>query len=82
MNIDLLLLLKKHTDTLIEKAKTKPQETLDLKLNLQMESFSFSPPMKFYAEGKRLLAVTSSETSNSSFNITTENKSFSISTAD
>ena len=31
MNNEFLLLFKKHTDTLIEQTKTKPQETLDLK---------------------------------------------------
>ena len=29
MNNELLLLLKKNTDTLIQQTKTKPQETLD-----------------------------------------------------
>ena len=31
MNNELLLLIKKHTDNLIEQTKTKPQETLNLK---------------------------------------------------
>ena len=31
MNNELLLLVKKHTDTLIEHSKTKPQETLEFK---------------------------------------------------
>ena len=29
----MLLLFKKHTDTLIEQTKTKPQETLEFKMN-------------------------------------------------
>ena len=31
MNNEFLLLIKKHTDTLIEQTKTKPQETLEYK---------------------------------------------------
>ena len=45
MNIELLLLIKKHTDTLIQQTKTNPQETLEFKLNMQMQSFSFNPPI-------------------------------------
>ena len=33
MNNELLLLIKKHTDTLIQQTKTKPQEALEFKLN-------------------------------------------------
>ena len=32
MNNELLLLIKRHTDTLIQQTKTHPQETLDFKL--------------------------------------------------
>ena len=39
MNKELLLLNKKHTDTLIEQTKTKPQETLEFKMNKQIQSF-------------------------------------------
>ena len=45
MSIELLLLNKKHTDTLIEQTKTKPQETLEFKVNKQLETFSFSTPI-------------------------------------
>ena len=45
-----------------------------------MENFSFNPPINLAEEGKWLLAVTSFETTNSVFNITKENNSFSIST--
>ena len=78
MNIELLLLIKKHTDTLIEQTKTKPQETLEFKMNKQMQIFSFNPPINLVEEGKRLLAVSSFECTNSVFNITNENNSFSI----
>ena len=36
MNNELLLLIKKHTDTLIEHTKTRPQEILEFKLNKQI----------------------------------------------
>ena len=77
MNNELLLLYKKHTDTLIEQTKTKPQETLEFKMNKQMETFSFNPPINLVEEGKWLLAVSSFECTNSVFNITNENNSFS-----
>ena len=78
MNNDLLLLIKKHTDTLIEQTKTKPQETLEFKMNKQMQTFSFNPPINLVEEDKWLLAVSSFECTNSVFNITNENNSFSI----
>ena len=77
MNNDLLLLNKKHTDILIEQTKTKPQETLDFKMNKPMQTFSFNPPIILVEEGKWLLAVFSLECTNFVFNITNENNSFS-----
>ena len=78
MNNELLQLIKKHTYTLIEQTKTKPQETLEFKMNKQMQTFSFNPPKNLLEEGKWLLAVSSFECTNSVFNITNENNSFSI----
>ena len=78
MNNELLLLIKKHTDTLIEQTKTKPQETLEFKMNKQMQTFSFNPPINFIEKGKWLLAVSSLQCTNSVFNITNENNSFSL----
>ena len=78
MNNELLRLIKKHTDTLIEQTKTKPQETLEFKMNKQIQTFSFNPPINLLEEGKWLLAVSSFECTNSVFNITNENNSFSI----
>ena len=78
MNNELLLLIKKHTDTLIEQTKTKPQETLDFKMNKQMQTFSFNPPINLIGEDEWFLAVSSFECTNSVFNITDENNSFSI----
>ena len=74
----MLLLIEKHTDTLIQQTKTKPQETLEFKMNKQMQTFSFNPPINLFEEDKWLLAVSSFECTNSVFNTTTENNSFSI----
>ena len=78
MNNELLLLIKKHTDTLIQQTRTKPQETLEFKMNNQKQTFSFNPPINLVEEDKWLLAVSSFECTNSVFNITDENNSFSI----
>ena len=78
MNNELLLLIKKHTDTLIQQTRRRPQETLDFKMNKQMQTFSFNPPMNLFEEGKWLLGVTFFECTNSVFHITNENNSFSI----
>ena len=79
MNIELLLLIEKHTDTLIEHTKSRTKETLEFNMNKQMQIFSFNPPINLLEEGKYLLAVTSFEATNSPFNIIDENNSFSIS---
>ena len=77
MKNELFLSIKIHTDTLIEQTKTRLQKTLEYKLNKEMETFSLSTPKKLVEEGKWLLGVTSFETTNSVFNITNENISFS-----
>ena len=63
---------------MIEQTKTRPQETLEFKMNKQTETFSFNPPINLVEEGKWLLGVTSFDCTNSVFNITDENNSFSI----
>ena len=78
MNNDLLFLIEKHTDTLIEQTKTKPQETLEFKMNKQTQTLSFNPPINLVEEGKWLMAVSLFDCTNSVFNITNENNSFSI----
>ena len=78
MSKELLLLIEKHTDTLIEQTKTKPQEMLEFKMNKQIQTFSFNPPKNLVEEGKWLLRVSSFECTNSVFNITNEINSFSI----
>ena len=74
----MLLLIKRHLDTVIQQLKTHPQETLEFKINQQLQTFSLSPPTKSVEEGKWLIAVTSFETTNSVFSIIDENNSFSI----
>ena len=78
MNNELLLLIKKQTDTLIEQTKTKPQETLEFKMNKQRQTFSFNLPINLIEEDRWLLAVSSFECTNSVLKITDENNSFSI----
>ena len=78
MDNGLLLLIKKHTDTLIQQTKTKPQETLEFKMNKQRQTFSFNPPINLIEEDIWLLAVSSFECTNSVFNVSDENNSFSI----
>ena len=65
---------------LIEQTRGCPQKTLEFRLNKQLETLIFSPPINLVEGGKWLLTVTSFETTNSVFNITDENNSFSIST--
>ena len=67
MNKDYLLLIKKHTEKIIEQTKTKPQETLEYKMNKQMETFSIPLPMNLVEEGKWWLRKTSFEATNSFF---------------
>ena len=70
MNKGKLLLNKKHKEVLIDRTKTRPQETLDFEMNKQIETFSFSPTINLFEEGKWLLGVTSFEATNSVVNIT------------
>ena len=58
--------------------ETRPQETLEFKLNKQMQTFAVSASRNLVEEGKRLLGVSLCECINSVFNITNENISFSI----
>ena len=72
MNSELLLLIKKHTDTLIEQTNTKPKKTLEFILNKQMETFFFSPPINLI-EDKWFSVVTSFKAMNSVI-LTTDEK--------
>ena len=64
MNKELLLVIKKHTDTLIEQTKTKPQEILDFEPNKLMDTFPIFLQKNLPEEGKWLLAVNSFGTIN------------------
>ena len=77
MSNDWLLSNKKDTDTWIEQTKTKPQQTFELKLNKQRETFSFSPPINLIEEGNWMIAVTFFEATNSVFKTTKQYNSFS-----
>ena len=78
MTNERLLLIKKHTDMLIEQTRSRSQETFVFKPNKQMETFSISPRINLVEEGKWLLAVRSSEATNTVLNITDENNTSSI----
>ena len=43
MNIEMLLLIKKHTDTWIQQTQARRQETLEIVMSRQMQTFSFNP---------------------------------------
>ena len=77
MNNELLLFIKKHTDTLTEQTKTEPQGTLEFKMKKQMQNFSFSP-INLIEEVKWLLGVSSFQCTKSVFKTTKENSSFLI----
>ena len=77
MKNELLLEINKHTDTLFEQTKTKPQGTLEFKLNKELEIFPFSTSINFSDEGKWVLKVTSFEATTSVFIINHKNNSFS-----
>ena len=50
MKNELLLSIKKHTDKLIDQTKTKPQETLEFKMNKQIQTFSLNPSINLSEE--------------------------------
>ena len=62
----------------MQQTKTKPPETLEFRMNKQLQTFSFNPSIDLSEVGKWLLAVTFSEVTNSVFNITDENNSFKL----
>ena len=55
---------------MIEQTKARAQETLEFKIDKQMQTFLFNPPINLVEEGKELLGVSSFECKNSVFNIT------------
>ena len=73
---DLLLSITKNCETLIEQTYTKPQETLEFKMNKSKETFHFKPPIQI--KGDWMIGLTDLEVYNSIFNITEENNKFDL----
>ena len=73
----MIRLIEENINAIMEQTKTKPQETLENKLNKQMSSFSYCPPINLPEEKKWLLALTNLEATNSVFEII-ENINFSV----
>ena len=61
-----------------EQTRTKPQKTLELRMNERIQTI-FSPPITLVEESKWFLEVTSFEATKSVFEITDKNNSFPIS---
>ena len=80
MNNELLLLIEKHFDTVIDQPKTKPQETFEFKMKQLIQTFSFNLQNSLSEEGKWLLAVAIFNATEYVFNIIDENNSFSMAT--
>ena len=47
----LLLNIAKSNQAFVENTHSKPQETLEFKMNKQQESFSFDVPLNLYENG-------------------------------
>ena len=73
---DLLLSITENCEKLIEQTHTKPQETLELKMNKSRQTFHFKPPIQVKEDW--MLGLTDLEVYNSIFNITEESKNFEI----
>ena len=65
---------------IVENTLSKPQETLEFKMNKQKESFSFDIPLDLPEQW--MMGVTSLEVYNSVYNITNKNNSFQIQLTD
>ena len=67
----LLLSIAKSNQEIVENTHSKPQETLDFKMNKQKESFSFDIPLELPEQW--MMGVTSLEVYNTVYNITEKN---------
>ena len=76
----LLLRIAKSNQEIVENTHSKPQETLEFKMNKQKESFSFDVPLELPEQW--MMGVTSLEVYNSVYNITNKNNSFQIQLTD
>ena len=72
----LLLSIAKSNQEIVENTHSKPQETLELKMNKQKESFSFDVPL--ILNEKWMMGVTSLEVYNTVYNITNSNNKLQI----
>ena len=67
----LLLSIAKSNLDIVENTLSKPQETLEFKMNKQKESFSFDVPLDLPEQW--MMGVTSLEVNNTIYNITEKN---------
>ena len=72
----LLLSIAKSNQEIVENTHSKPQETLEFKMNKQKESFSFDIPLDLPEQW--MMGVTSLEVYNTAYNITEKNNKFKI----
>ena len=72
----LLLSIAKSNQEIVEYTNSKPQETLEFKMNKQKESFSFDVPL--ILNEKWMMGVTSLEVYNTVYNITEKNNKLQI----
>ena len=72
----LLLSIAKSNQEIAENTHSKPQETLEFKMNKQKESFSFDVPL--ILNEKWMMGVTSLEVYNTVYNITEKNNKLEI----
>ena len=72
----LLLNTAKSNQEIVENTHSKPQETLEFKMNKQKESFSFDIPLDLPEQW--MMGVTSLEVYNTVYNITEKNNKLKI----
>ena len=71
-----LLSIAKSNQEIVENTLSKPQETLEFKMNKQKESFSFDIPLDLPEQW--MMGVTSLEVYNTVYNITEKNNKLKI----
>ena len=72
----LLLSIAKSNQEIVENTHSKPQETLEIKMNKQKESFSFDIPLELPEQW--MMGITSLEVYNTVYNITEKNNKFKL----
>ena len=76
----LLLSIAKSNQEIVENTHSKPQETLEFKMNKQKESFSFDIPLDLPEQW--MMGVTSLEVYNTVYNITEKNNKLKLFTTE